>query len=625
MDPISDTNIEEAISVLLRERVVPGLKEIDTRHYKNRKEDKDKVLFHPLYRKSVRQAKEILPHAEPEVFPEELFQKLNPHQRGDEFEWLKNNYEPYTVPVFIDFLDTVKRGTVTQNYKIAYPPTPEGKDRKSTLEYYLTYSLPAVKSITTWFSSTYFDAKLKDANGVFAVRPKNVRFVEREDGSLAMDPDQDFEPIPVFYSSEQVLSFMESDHALLWSEEKSLVSKGSQQVREGNVLYLYTRNEIYKIKQVEDYRDYKFDVILWMEHNGDKLPAWKSKGIPKFMHNAIYYQSPYFMAVGNLNTMLKNKMVLEMAGANVAFPYRIMIADPCDMTGDDGELCLNGTILSGGKAITCPQCNGTGLKDKPSAGGSLLVEEAPEGETANLDRIRFVSPDTNILNWMKEKARDEEKGARSILHLYTTDSQATGPSETATGRALDIKSMQAFMWPILMDGYDTLEEVINAINVQRYGKDAERIGVVRPTEIDFKTSAEYLQLYKDAVANGAPPMVIIRFMELYIKSIFHGSEQEEKIWRLVMAADPFAAYSNDEVRALKGAGGASSTNLVLHAAIFQIVAEALADDDKLLEKPLADQVAEVVRRASEKSALINSSSSRSVADEIAGLGGPASS
>lgn len=586
------------LGAYFKDVVIPNLKEMDQEFKTNSK----LRSFHPLYERSCNQADEIRPHAEAEHFPEKLFKNLNPHQRDDEFMWMKKNYEAHTIPVFVDFMNTIKRGINRQNYRITFGEDSETALKEESFTRYCTKGLPEYGSIHTWFSNTLFDSKLKDANAVLAVRPYSVEFLINEDGEITRDTEQDYEPVPVIYESKQVLSFVEKDHLLAMAPEKSIVTFGNGKVREGYVFYLYTKNVIYRIWQTGKKIDYTFDVMEWFIHEAEELPCWKMKGLPKMIESTVYYQSPYFFAVGNLNTMLKNKTVLEMSTVNTAFPYRIMMVDECDQLGDDGNRCHNGSIMRDNKLAECPACKGTGLKDKPSAGGTLLVNEAEAEGSNSLDRIRFVAPDTAILEYLKTKAREEESAARAILHLKTTTDQATGDL-TATGRQLDMKSVYAFMMPILDEGFDLLENVLDAMAYQRYGDAAPDPNVMRPVDLDFKTSTDYLQDYKDAIASGAPPMVIIRFMEKYIKSLFYGSDQEEEIWQMVLAADTLASFSNDEVRAMKGAQMIQPWQAILHVSIFSYIQEMINSDETFLEKETPEQVRMLQDRAKADAAL----------------------
>lgn len=625
MDHVENIDILDTIDVSIdlrdyfKNTLVPNLKKLDRKENKSRYPGgkDDDVSFHPLYKKMVKQATEIKPHAEPEYFPESLFRKLSPRQREDEFCWLRDNYEPFTQPIFVDFMNTIKRGVNPKNHKINFPNV---GDEDNTIKDYCTKHLPEYKSIHTWFSNTCFDYKLKDANGIFAVKPKDVYFRETSEGNIIRDDEFELEPIPVFYKSKSILCFKDDDHALVMSEEKSVVSYANKLERTGYVMYLYTRDAIYIIEQVGNRVDWEFNFFEWFRHDYGTLPCWKAKGMPRMIGDQFYYQSPYFFAVGPLNTMLKNAMVLEMSNVNVAFPYRIMVADECDFRLPDGEQCFHGKITIDGREGNCPSCNGTGLKEKPSAGGTMLVNEAEVEGTANLDRIRFVSPETSILDWQIKKVQIEEQRAKSILHLRTSADQATG-DVSATGRLLDMNSTYAFMMPILEEGFDILENVLNAIMFFRYGPSEEDITIARPVDLDYKTTNDYLEEYKQLQQNGAPNILLVRALDKYIHSLFYGTNKEEKMWKLIIAADTLAPYSNEEVRNLKGAKLITNWQAVLHFNIFNYLDE-LMQDESFLDKDLQDQKQMLIEMAKREAPIEDGEGSEtSAVESILGQGG----
>lgn len=602
METLNIDNLEAYVQKV----VVPGLKRIDQdANMKGKQHHVEQDYFGELYEKKIEQCELIKPHAEAETFPRKLFSDLSPHRRKDEAQWLEKNYEPFTIPVWIDFMNSIKRGLNGNNYSIKWPDMPnEYSDESKTLEYYCKYEIPKHYSIETWFKNNFFDNKLKDANGLVAVLPKdNFTRVNEETGEYIIDPDVMIEPYPEFYNSKQVI-YYDDEVSLVIAPEKSVVSYGGQEKREGWILYLYTKDSIYKIIQVGKKVNYEFEMHDWFPHGWGSLPVWRVKGLPKITHGEVYYQSPYLYATGALNTVLRNKMMLEMSTANSAFPYRIMIADECDFEGDDGAACFHGKVILNGDEVTCPGCNGTGLKDKPSAGGTLLVNEAEVEGTNSLDRIRFVAPDRQILDFLSEKCETEELRARNILHLKTTTDQAKGDA-TATGKLIDQGSMYAFVMPILHEGFDVFEGVLDAITFFRYGNTVDSPTVMRPTDIDFKTSNDYLTMYKEALAAGAPPSVVLRFMEKYIKSLFYSSKKEQDIWKLVLSVDSLSAYSNDEVRQLKGSKMVANWQAVLHVGIFNFIDELIREDESFLEKPIEDQKAALIEKAKNHAAEIS--------------------
>lgn len=618
MDNVENSMIiESEVDVLgiLNSSVIPGLKHLDDKNKQHKKRE-DETLFNATYKKSVKQANELKPHADADYYPHELFKDLNPHRREDESRWLKENYEPYTLPIFIDFMNTIKRGVNENNYSINWP------ENQEDLKKYCLQDLPTYENIQSWFKDVLFDLKIKDANGVFAVRPKTIPYVISDDGVPIVDDQQKLEPIPVFYDSSKSLFYIENQLFIGLSDEKSKVIEGNKSVMTGFVVYIYTPNVIYKMTQINKRVDYDFEITEWFVHDWGYLSAWKAKGLPRLIDSNIYYQSPLYFAKAPLNTALKNKMVLEMAGTNTAFPIRIMMTTICDYVDNlSGAECVNGKLtLEGEIKSPCPSCHGRGIKDNPSAGGTIIVNEELVGDSSNpMDRVRYASPSVDILKWMDEKCRSEENSARSILHLKNSMDQATGDI-SATGRQLDMNSTYAFMMPILSQGFDIFENVITSIAYYREAYD-EFIKINRPVDIDYKTSNDYLADYKAAVEAGSPPIVILGFLEKYIKSLFYASKNDEAVWKLVLAVDSLVAQSNDEVRQLIGSGIIQKWQAVLHVSIFSYIDRLINEVPNFLELDLNDQKARIEALAKADAAASQNNNRTQLADNIILNGG----
>lgn len=596
----------DEVSLYINKTIAPALKKMmqnKSDHHMHR--EKNESPFHPTYMRSVSQANAIRPHTDGDHYPKTLFAKLSPNQREDESKWLQDNYEPFTLPIYIDFLNTIKRGANQKNYSIVYPDMPAEYQGDNSLEKYLTGGMPSIGNIHSWFANTCIDNKIKDANGVVAVMPVGNFTKVSDDGSVTIDADAMIEPIPVFYQSKDVLHH--SRNAFIGvSADKSVVNKTE---RTGYVIDIYTPEMIYRASQVGLKSDFKFEVSEYYPIDLDYLPAWVIGGLPAYHDGHIYYQSPYYFALAPLNTMLKNKNILEMVNANVAFPYRIMVGEDCDFKGNDGEACMNGLVLVNGELNQCPACGGSGTKRGPSAGGTLIVREVSANDTPNMDRIRFVAPDTAILTWMQGKVKEEELSARSILHLKTTADQATGSDPTATGRLIDQGSMYAFVMPIISDAFDLYENVLIAVCDIRYGGSVQdRPSIIRPVDIDYMTSQDYLNDYTQAIQSDAPPIIVLRAMEKYIRSLFYGADKEKKMWELVLSVDGLAAQTNAEIRLMSGAKLVEPWQPILHVNIFRYINDAIAADADFMNKDLWHQREVLVSMAKQSAEQISSAS-----------------
>ena len=138
---------------LFMHKVLPALKKnennIDKGEFRKIKEP-----FNPIYKASVEQVHRIMPHASTEYFPKELFQHLSPHRKDEEADWIRNNYEPTTLPVWMDFQSTLKRGANEPNYKFVWQKEmPKEYEGANSPENYLKDQIKLFGSLGTWLGS----------------------------------------------------------------------------------------------------------------------------------------------------------------------------------------------------------------------------------------------------------------------------------------------------------------------------------------------------------------------------------------------------------------------------------------------------------------------------------------
>jgi hypothetical protein len=582
-------------------RVIKQLKKVDDKARKGEWENiKLDDQFHDFYVESIKQSIRIKPHSTTQYYPANLFKHLSPHRQEEEKEWIRNNYEPITLPVWMDFVNTCKRGANRQNYRVVWQTEfPSEYRETNNPKEYIEDGIKLYTSLHGWFSNTLFDNKLKDANAVVAVQPYQLQTEVLEDGTTVIN--EMVSPIPIYYQSWQVLDFDEDEWYLLMSTEKVKL----EGTRKGYILYFFDRDTIYEVRQVGRFQDFEFEINVHFEHNWGAVPVWKMMGHPEMKHEHIYFQSPFDYAVGNLNLSLKNHINKQMAEANGSWPHKIMIAPVCDNKGDDDQLCRVGHIwkdnLNGdgsGGDVTCSKCNGTGFLDKPSPGSTLMVDESQliEG-SVGLERIKFISPSSEILKHLAETVKENENRARNILHIYSTNDQSTGGKDTATGKWIDNNAMIAFIMPIVDEAFTIYQGVLQAIVYMRYGDAIDSPTIIPPTGLDYKTASDLLSEYTDLLASNAPPIVLYKALEKYTEKMFSSAGDESKIFRLILSSDSVITKKDDEIRNMIGAGTLPKWKAILHNNIFNYIGELIESDQDVLEKPLPELRAMLIERA----------------------------
>lgn len=563
--------------------------------------DQDKTRwpeYYPGYNKKVQEFEDILVHSMEGIFPERLFAEAAPNQEPKEFEYMKKNYKPTTLPVFADYVSTTSRPWHKSNWHIKYMED-DSIFSKETLQEYLSSEIPLYFSLENFMKNVMPSLKARDAEGVITVKPKDIVTIEK-DGERVISPNDLIKPIPVYYSVKQVVS-ESSDHALILLKEKSVVTEGKNKIKAGLVYEFYDENTIWKITQIGRRIDFIFEAVLFFQHNWGHLPVYKLMGIPHAQEEKVVYQSPFLFAVPNLDLVAIYQSDLQATIKKCAYPYRIMIGDVCEFEDDEGNQCDKGRIAALDKegeltaSKVCPSCFGAGLVSRVSRLGTMLLK--PESSVEGGDETRmtakpmeYVSPPVDILGFMRSEIHEHETRGRRILHLNTTNDIAKGSEDaTATAHAINLKAMAAFVAPISDQMFFLYQNVIDAIGWMRYGAAYKRPEIAFPTTFDFSTEADYVNKISQASEAGVPPVIIEQILLQFIRTIYINDETSEKVFRLVAATDRLLPLTFDQINMKVARGTVAKWEEVLHCSSTSLIGELIEKDKEFLNKELSEQ------------------------------------
>ena len=408
---------------------------------------------------------------------------------------------------------------------------------------------------------------------------------------------------------------------MLESHEKSVVEYYGKMQRVGRCFYYYDTEYIYKIIQKGKLIDNVFDIIPIFKHDLGYLPCEKLKGVPTILEDgSIYYTSPFYYAVDLLDWSLTYSNYLNVSVANSAFPFRIMVGDACDFQNESGK-CFNGKWISndGSGGGHCPECHGSGMKVRVSPMGTYLLrpkQGQDEGDTSFRNPVEYVSPDREILDFVKELAKQYFNDARSILHIHSSNSEVKGSEQmTATGMAIDQKAKFAFVQPISDQDFDIYQFYLDLFADLR-GEEAAKL--TYPKTFDFLTEADILNDIAVARASGAPAVIIHALIYQFIDRRFHSEGEKAKAIEVLIAADRLLTLSNDDIIKRKAQGAVDNWEIVLHDSGLKFINELILADPSFLELELEDQVTKLEELA--KTSTPNQSANRAqeLADRLIG-------
>lgn len=565
----------------------------------------------PGYRFAVKQMRDILSHAQRDTFPEHLFIDMGPNAKKRDIIFAKRNFKAITLPVWMDFINTVKRAFQDGNWSIDYREQEEYK-------MYVEKELPIYCNLEGFIKDVLTDTKLKDANGIVAVMPYRLNYLRDGEGAIVLDEqgfatlsDELIAPYPVYFSSKSIINQLEGVYYAVISSEKSDVKVGNQIKKEGIVIDIFDSEKIVRISQIGDKEKKKFgQPTVFFQHNLGYIPAYKLKGVPYASPDAIntvglLYASQFSYCVDNLDRVLTDDATLEIVKKKCGFPYMIAVGNPCEFTLNNNQ-CIKGKIYDpeSTKDIICPSCEGTGLTNRLSPSGELLIHPGGMSDTdmgdTNLkgEYIKFVSPDPTMLEFLEQQKKDNENRARRIIHIKDVNGKFNYNSDqTATGSDNELKAMNALILPISDQIFELYSDISNCIGKMRYGDAFEGVDITRPQSFDLSSPSDYLELINTLSEIGVSPTITRMVVMKYLQSLFYSDSQATRALEVIMQADKLLPFTNEVVATKVERGVAEKWQEVLHDQATVLIMRLVENDANYFELDMAEKVARLEQAA----------------------------
>lgn len=545
--------------------------------------------YFPGYRFRIDLRERVKPHSELGYRPDALLARLHPHESEAEGNWIRENFKQTTLPVYQDFKTTISRVFHDANWDVDYSPVKENLNGNPAinLQQYLE-ALPIWGSLEMFWQSVLLDNKLVDANALLVVKPHRVDRVESQEDEnvMVVDNSMPFEPVPFIYGCERVVGEDLGNWYMVELPERTVVKYNSTEMRIGRVFEVYDRDTIWRAEQTGSFNANTFIIYPYFQHNWGKVPAWYLGGVSELRDEGgeqRIHQVPRFRyATDLLDLTLLNEQYHNAVLAKCAFPHKIMYGTPCENTwkyGDDDLVCDGGYgHLPTGEQVLCQKCKGTGLRERLSPLGVLLVR--PPSSTKENDKglsgiepLSFVSPDTEISRFLQEKIDRDEAKARRILHMSDTKTDASNPEKLATDLLMDEKAKMDFLKPEAMQLFYLYENMHQAANWMRYAEKEKQPRITYPIAYDFQTEGDYLQQLSAARAANVPPSVMEQIVRRYVRALYTSDAQQTAFMETLLGADRLLALTMTEIGLLQGRGSVSPWEEVLHVSGASILAD----------------------------------------------------
>lgn len=581
------------------------------------KADSKVPVFYEEYPLITGQAERIRIHAEPGIFPDELFLVRSPNMTEAEYCYVKANFKNISNPVFIDYIHTITRCFSDDNWNIDYK-----EDKKETgedsLRFYLENGIKQYGSLENFAKGTLPTLKAIDAMGIIAINIPGFPTKLNGEGELIYDEGGLLEPQPYYHPSKNILAYKDDEYFLVLLNEKCWVDYNGARKKEGLVFYFYDRDRIWRIEQTGKYIDFKFNYTLWYEHNWNKVPCKRLGGIPKIMGDKLIQISDFLYVCDLLDIVLLDGSNLFIIKSKTAYPYRVSVGDVCEFTDSQGNVCNHGQIWNKqynngqGGYVKCPACH-NGLVSRITPLGELILRPQMREENAVSDNltadeaIKFAGPSKDMFEVLRDEIDKNLEQSRAIMHVYQSNTQVKGnPNDTALGMAIDEKSMAAFIKPKSDSMFSMWDFLIYGICYFRYKKESEHV-LTYPVNFDFNTDADYLMQIGEAKKNGMPPVVIETKIDKYLQSSYYSEKSTANIYKLISAADRIIALSNDDIDFALTKGLIAPWEKILHDSALTLIEALVRDNETFFELEMKEQITRLQKAAQDKAASIKQS------------------
>lgn len=560
--------------------------------------------YYPGYRTVCNQYDRILVHSMYGVFPDHLFITRAPNMEQKEFDYIKGNYKQITLPVFIDYNNTVYKCFNDGNWNITIPETlKEGED---SFEKYVNEKMGIYHSLETWMKTITIPCKSRDAMGVIAIKPNYVykeSVDESGQESYSVDDSKRPEPLPYYYNCKQVLTKATEKYTVILLDEKSYVTYGNKREKSGMIFEFYDDGAIWTVEQYGKKLDLNF-VIKKVEQTGLEYSSVAYlMGNPMVREGCFIYESPFLYAVDILDLMATTQSYVQASEAKCVFPFRIMVGNECDFNSN-GRQCVDGHLVENAQKVgICMKCKGSGMKTRISALGEMIISP-DEAKELDLDKVlKYVSPEVKTLEFLDNKILKYESNARAILHMGQTNTEKTqgsGTEDTASGKWIDQKNHHAFIKPISDQIFYLYEFTINTMAKMRHPETDEKVVVTAPISFEFNTEEDYINQITAMRDAGLPDAMIYPVIYKFLSSVYYTDSKTMAIFLLLVNADRLLLMSNENINN----GIANKTVLpwekYLHDSAIVLLNELIMGDEKFLDKEMKEKIEALQNLAQEK-------------------------
>lgn len=564
-------------------------------------------MRHPHYHMACEHEEEMSVHINGDK-PMKILERVRPREDVDVRAYRIESYEPITKAASDKAVHVL---TKIFNPTLSSIRWKDQGDQIEKLKDYTLVNYPVYNSLQNYNKEVLLKKMLADPNGLMAVKPMEIP----KSQTLMIKPKV------VIYGSKNLWHFLENDFYLVYL---------SQYKREDDTIYTfdyydttnYVKFETRTYKNSQSQLEVEIKTLQLYPHNfKDKdgygeIPAWPLKGMSKAQDDGtVFYESFFYPACPHWNLAITHESDLFGAYINHLHPIRYEITEECDYAYNrDGSRysCKGGYIKIPGthngepniESMTCPGCNGSGLKSVRSPYGVYSINKEKLDETgSSIKPVDFVTVPTEPTKLLDE--RTERQLQRGMWAINMDVEDKVGEVQSGVAKAIDRSAQSDMLYNIaslifdyhLQNEYYYINKYMFSTEANSSGKDSDKNlpEINRPTHFDVGSVKEALEEFTVAQKSGMDKNYIqIKQEEIVTRDMTTNPDLKNYTLNLLQL-DPLPGQTVDDVMVNRNQYFISQQAAVIHCNLKSFVDRALNEDKEFLSKTW-EQKTEVLKK-----------------------------
>ncbi len=511
--------------------------------------------------------------------PKKLLDIKRPNEDKEAKKYRLDSYEPKTKASANKATSITNRIYNERLFSITYPPMPTTVKPENSLQKYLTEKMPLYVSLLNYQKTVFTKMHYKDANGLIGVLPTNFDKVDTEF----------FEPIPIFYTSQELVDFEDGIHYTVLRE-----SKNEKHKKKSQKIILFTREKIliFFRKQTGD----DFTLKVDYNHNFGFPPAVRVGGVVVNTQPPQLFESFIAGVLPHWNHAVSMFSDLSFAIVNHLYPREWEIPIDCNNKGCSGGQILKKSAAGKDVHVDCPSCLGTGKTTSRGPANITWINKDSLNPDAPLPMPPFGVGEkelgsTELLVKLADK--EIEKGFEAINMDIVNK---VGENQSGVSKVIDRQDLDAFLG--VYSGHIfkyVMPNVILFITMWRYWivfNQNEKLikdtlpTIKEPTTFDVFSISLLTDELEKLTKAGAGGNFITAIRKDIIDKRFT-DEPTKDFYNTIIDVDPLAHLTNDDMMTQSRVIG--QTEMYIHTYAKNLVEEAMNEKDGFLGLDLQEK------------------------------------